>query len=151
MTPTPLLTRPPLQRLARVPFAASQPALPVAPPPRLDDEASRDEEAARVAAAFCRVVAETVTGRRPYTQLLPALGPRPATVVADLLRGPRLEVLRATRVRHQVPRGGVIEASARLCSPRASCALALRLERFEVGWVAVALEAALIGDTRPRR
>ena len=110
-----------------------------------------DEEAARVAAAFCRVVAETVTGRRPYTQPRPALGPRPATVVADLLRGPRLEVLRATRVRHQVPRGGVIEASARLCSPRASCALALRLERFEVGWVAVALEAALIGDTRPRR
>lgn len=150
MTPASTLTRPPLQRLAPVAPAAPQPVLPV-PTALVSTHADHDAEAARVAAAFCRVLAETVTGRRPLGQLLPALGPRPASVVADLMRGPRVDFVRPTRVRHQVPRGGVIEASARLWSPAACGAIALRLELFEAGWVAVALEAALAGDARPRR
>lgn len=145
-------TRPPLVRLAAPDPPPWHPALPL-PAAVLTPGAApcHDPGSERAAAAFYRVLAEVLNGRRPLAQVRPLLTPRATALVADLIRGRPEGPLRAGRPRLQECRPGAVEASALLWTPRGCCAVAVRLERRRGGWVAVAVEAALPGDSRPRR
>lgn len=146
----PALTRPPLLRFTPVLTTGPQPMLPVLKRPALPSP-RLTADAAQIASAFCRVLAETIDGRRPLGQLMPALAPRPAQVVADLRHRWGVSGVRPQRVRCQVPREGAIEAAVRLATPSGSAAVALRLEKSPSGWIAVALETAVDGDSHPQR
>lgn len=152
MTASPTRTRPPLVRLTAPDRPPWHPALPL-PAAVLgpDGPPGRDPASERAAAAFYRVLAEVLDGRRPLAQVRPLLAPRAAALVADLIRGRPEGPLRAGRPRLQECRPGAVEANALLWTPRGCCAVAVRLERRRGGWVAVAVEAALPGDSRPRR
>lgn len=146
------LTRPPLLRLVEPEPVDLHPPLPM---PSLEVRPPLSEQIdpalERMVAGFCRALSEVLNGRRPLAQLRPMLAPQPASVVSDLLRRTAGNPFRPTRVRLQIPCAGAIEATVRLTSPGASCALAARLENRRGRWYAVALEAALLDDCLPRR
>lgn len=149
MSLAPPLTRPPLLRLVSPPPRPADAPLPLPAATPARPAAEADPALERVAAAFHRVLAETISGRRPLAQLLPMLGPAPAQVVAELVRA-RHGGVRFARPRLQQPRPGVIESSTLMALPAGSCALAARLELHGGRWLAVAVETALVNDARPR-
>lgn len=107
-----------------------------------------DPEAGQAASAIARVLAEVIAGRRPVSQVRPALVPRVAHLLDHLVRSGAGDGMRLAGLRLQSPREGVVEATARLASPRRSSAFALRIERRPRRWAVTVLEAALDREGR---
>lgn len=144
-------TRPPLLRLAPplIEGHGHQEPLPVEDADVLTCPAiGVDPDAERAALSVTRALAEVIAGRRPVTQVRPALVPRVAQLVDHLMRGGAAQGMRLAGVRLQSPRVGIVEATARLASPTRSVALAVRIEKRPRRWVVTVLEAGLAADGR---
>ncbi len=144
-------TRPPLLRLVPPPPEEPpfQEPLPIDGDPLLTcPTVGVDPEAERAVIAITRALAEVFAGRRPIAQVRPALVPRVAHLIDHLVRSGSAHGMRLAGLRLQSPRDGIVEASARLASPAASAAFALRVERRPKRWAVTTLEAGLAPDGR---
>lgn len=122
--------------------AALQPVLPWAGavPPSTPAVSVQDERAVH---ALCRALVEALAGRRPASQLRPALPTGAYRLVAALAHAGAATGLQWVSGRVQCPRSGVVEASLHLAGPTRSAAVAVRLARGPAGWRCCALELAL--------
>ncbi|MDO5535238.1 MAG: Rv3235 family protein [Propionibacteriaceae bacterium] len=107
-----------------------------------------DHDTERSVRVLTRAVVEALVGRRPLTQVAPALTPRVSRLVGHVARSGVGRGLGLAGLRVQCPAEHVIEVMARLASAERSAAIALRLEHRRHRWFVVSLEAALAPEGR---